>query len=425
MAKAIFFTLPHHGHVNPNIGLLKELVKRGDMIVCYSSISYKGIIEETGARWREYKVNLEAFFFKKGNQSDDITETNEDIRLNIEKAFDDIEALFSIAREIYLKHYKEIADEGVEYFIYDSFAIWGKIFANKLGIPSVCCESLFVMTDKVFNANIECFIAYLTKTKNIDLITSIDKKQVIDCMNYNSKRIQRKLAIKDFNFSGYFYSDYLNIVYLIKEMQPCIDSIVDKYVFVGLSDDNYSTGTERIKCKKDSVPLVFISRGTIHGNEAMDIFNKCISVLGNMECKAIISTGSCIGENQFKDLPSNINVFEFVNQKQVLKDANVFITHGGLTGVREAISNGVPMILYPETTDQYIASRQIERFEAGIWLKNRPFCCDELVDSLQRIISTNKYMENINVLKSKLGSAGGHKIAADYISDFKKYINIM
>ncbi|OPX45207.1 4'-demethylrebeccamycin synthase [Ruminiclostridium hungatei] len=424
MAKAVFFTLPHHGHINPNIGLLEELVRRGEAVLCYSSAKYKGIVEAAGARWREYRVDLEAFFFKKGEYGTDIpAQENEDIRFNIQKAFEDIEALFGVGRDIYLKHCKEILEYGADYFIYDSFAVWGKIFSDKLGIPAVCCESLFVMTEEIFNAHIEYFIVYLIKNKSLDSVTPAEKKLAADCMDYYSRRIQRKLAIRDFSFSGYFYSDYLNIVYLVKEMQPMSHCIGDKFALVGM---DYNTGTDlQNKREENRTPLIFISRGTIHGSEAMEVFNKCISVLGGMDCRVIISTGGCTAGTQFKDLPSNIKVFDFVNQKQLLKEADIFITHGGLTGVREAIFNGVPMLLYPETTDQYIASRQIAQAGAGIWLKSKPFCCAELENAIEKILKTQEYRENVKLLKAGFESAGGYGRSVEKIFDFKKAVNIL
>lgn len=424
MAKAVFFTLPHHGHINPNIGLLEELVKRGDEVVCYSSAKYKGLVEAAGARWREYRVDLEAFFFKKGVYSSDMPmEANADIRFNIEKAFEDIEALFGVGRDIYLKHCKEVLEAGVDYFIYDSFAVWGKIFSNKLKIPAVCCESLFVMTEEIFNANIEYFIAYLIKNKPLDSITQAEKKLAADCMNYYSKRIQRKLAIRDFSFSGYFYSDYLNIVYLVKEMQPMSHCLGEKFALVGM---DYLVGTERqARRKKGRIPLIYISRGTIHGSEAVDVFNKCISVLEKMDCRVIISTGGYTAGAQFANLPPNVEVFDFVNQKEILREADLFITHGGLTGVREAIFNGVPMLLYPETTDQYIATQQIAQAGAGIWLKNKPFCGEELERAIKKVLKSQEYLGNVKLLKAKFESAGGYESSVNQIVMFKKAVNIL
>src|SRR4051812_12910149 len=55
MAKALFFSLPLHGHTNPTLPLVGELVSRGEQIVYYSAPSFAAAIEQTGAHYRPYR----------------------------------------------------------------------------------------------------------------------------------------------------------------------------------------------------------------------------------------------------------------------------------------------------------------------------------------------------------------------------------
>jgi UDP:flavonoid glycosyltransferase YjiC (YdhE family) len=55
MAKALFLSLPLHGHTNPSLPLVRELVARGDEIVYYSADTFAPTIEESGARYRPYR----------------------------------------------------------------------------------------------------------------------------------------------------------------------------------------------------------------------------------------------------------------------------------------------------------------------------------------------------------------------------------
>jgi MGT family glycosyltransferase len=48
----------------------------------------------------------------------------------------------------------------------------------------------------------------------------------------------------------------------------------------------------------------------------------------------------------------NVNVADYVDQWQVLREADVFITHQGLNSTHEAIYHGVPMLSYPFLSDQ-------------------------------------------------------------------------
>ena len=55
MAKALFFSLPLYGHVNPSLPLVQELVTRGDDVTYYASDGFRPQIERTGARYRAYR----------------------------------------------------------------------------------------------------------------------------------------------------------------------------------------------------------------------------------------------------------------------------------------------------------------------------------------------------------------------------------
>ena len=53
--KALFFSLPLHGHINPTLPLVRELVERGDRIVYYSTPAFAAKIEQAGAQYRPYR----------------------------------------------------------------------------------------------------------------------------------------------------------------------------------------------------------------------------------------------------------------------------------------------------------------------------------------------------------------------------------
>ncbi len=55
MAKALCLSLPLHGHINPSLPLVRELVGRGDEVVYYSADAFAADIERAGARYRPYR----------------------------------------------------------------------------------------------------------------------------------------------------------------------------------------------------------------------------------------------------------------------------------------------------------------------------------------------------------------------------------
>ena len=55
MARALFLGLPLHGHTNPTLPLVRELVDRGEEITYYAADAFAGRIAQAGARYRPYR----------------------------------------------------------------------------------------------------------------------------------------------------------------------------------------------------------------------------------------------------------------------------------------------------------------------------------------------------------------------------------
>ena len=54
MSKGLFISLPAHGHINPTIGLVSELAKKGDEIVYITAEEFRDKFEKVGARFVGY-----------------------------------------------------------------------------------------------------------------------------------------------------------------------------------------------------------------------------------------------------------------------------------------------------------------------------------------------------------------------------------
>ena len=54
MSKIIFFNLPGHGHVNPTLPVVAELVRLEHHVIYYNAGDFREKIELTGAEFRQY-----------------------------------------------------------------------------------------------------------------------------------------------------------------------------------------------------------------------------------------------------------------------------------------------------------------------------------------------------------------------------------
>ena len=113
------------------------------------------------------------------------------------------------------------------------------------------------------------------------------------------------------------------------------------------------------------------------------------------------------------EIPENFSVKKTVNQIAVLQTADVFITHCGMNSVNESLYFGVPMILFPQHSEQKLVADQAAKLGAGLKLESeKP---KALITAVEEVMKNPTYKENAIKLSKSLQDAGGAKKAADVI----------
>ena len=134
MARGLFLnTARTHGHVNPTIGLVKELVKRGDEVVYVSSAEFKEKLEKAGAKYV-------TFHAEELEQPEDMKEFNMNKVLNA----------FKKTNELVIEAAME--ESGTfDYLVYDEGIKISKVFLEKFNIKRVIALSTaFAMNSEIF-----------------------------------------------------------------------------------------------------------------------------------------------------------------------------------------------------------------------------------------------------------------------------------
>jgi len=108
-----------------------------------------------------------------------------------------------------------------------------------------------------------------------------------------------------------------------------------------------------------------------------------------------------------------------VPQLEVLKHADVFITHGGLNSVHEGLLENVPLVLVPQQVEQAIVVKQVVKFGAGKSLAKKA-TLEELRTSVQEILDNKTYSQYAKQLGQSFNSAGG---AEQAVNDILHFVN--
>lgn len=194
-----------------------------------------------------------------------------------------------------------------------------------------------------------------------------------------------------------------------RSFQPYAESFSDHYAFVGPS---VFSGV--LPEKEKARPLVYIAMGTVI-NDRPDFYRKCIHALGSLQVDVILSCGDFVNREELGDLPEHIRVYPHVDQPVVLARADVFLTHCGMNSVSESLYMAAPMVLYPQTGEQFAVARRVMEIGAGILLRDDS--CAGIRAAVQEILGNEAYGNAAAEGSADFRSCSGAAGAAEFIED--------
>lgn len=402
MSRALFINMLGHGHVNPTIGIVTELINRGENVTYIAGEEFREKIEKTGAKFYGHKNSFNVSNFMNGNLN---LETNERL----------MEALST---------FKEIAEivfnlnEKFDYLIYDSSFILGEEMGRVLKIPTISSTTIFAINEKMIKSLFESELATKFKSKLDEFKPKI--KEILSSPNYISfvNEFKEKYDIKFPSMSDRFSRKaMLNIVYTSKYFQPYGESFDESYKFIGPSIADRKESLD-FNLMNENKKTVYISLGTIFNN-SLEFYENCFKAFGDMDIKVIMSVGKNTDINGFKHIPSNFIVRNYVPQLEILNHADVFITHGGMNSTNEGLYYDIPLILIPQSVDQPFVANRVAELGAGIVLKKNNITPETLKESMNKILSDNNFKISGAKIGKSLREAGGYKKGVDEIINLK------
>ena len=386
MKRVAFFCIPAHGHTNPMLPVAAELVRRGNAVRFYSFDVFEKKIKATGAEFISCDVFLPKLTEQEeaGLKSVSATEmTVQDIRITLSM------------NDFLDKEFRSFQPNVV---YTDSVCFWGKLNAWKHGVPMVVSTSTFA-----FN---QLSSGYMKNSlqETADMIFGLPRivwelKKLKPC-GYHVKNVL-SLVQSD--------NDTDSVVYTSRRFQPYVESFSDHYAFVGPS---VFSGV--LPEKEKARPLVYIAMGTVI-NDRPDFYRKCIHALGNLQVDVILSCGDFVNREELGDLPEHIRVYPHVDQPAVLARADVFLTHCGMNSVSESLYMAAPMVLYPQTGEQFAVARRVMEIGAGILLRDDS--CAGIRAAVQEILGNEVYRNAAAEGSADFRACSGAAGAAKFIED--------
>ena len=337
------------GHIPGMIEIIKDLTSLGHNVTCYILDKFKDRLKNTGTKLKVFSIppiNVPPYMPKKA--------------VNVFITGYSYDAILTDAVK---------SEDKYDYLLVDSFFDGNEI--NKIfKIPIVISVYIFPLGEET------------------PFVKDFEERRLKPIIPVNKKF---NLNIRDFLRVHYIADAKYKLMLTSKLFHPQSEVIDDSFYFIGPSIEERPIDNNFNFKKDENKKLIYISLGTIF-NDNFEVFKQFVEAFRNWkDFQVVISIGKHFDVKDLGDLPENILAFNFVPQLQILKIADIFITHGGINSINEAILlNNLPVIVIPQEIDQFDNAKQIEKLEAGINIDNNNLSSEIIRNAVIKFLENEK-----------------------------------
>ncbi len=383
-AHIALFNIPEHGHINPTLAIVAELVRRGHRVSYPTTEEFAPRVAEAGATPLLYRSTLPSA----SSKDEWPTDLAQGLALFLDEAMAVVPGQLAAFEE-----------DRPDLVLYDIAAHGARVLAQHWNVPSL----------------------QLSPTHAIPLEM---QREFDGLYAYNQDRIAYRARFRKFlDTHGISLSvdEYLSapercVVMIPREFQLRPKTLSDRYVFVGpcLREGDSQGSWEPPAVDRK---VLYISLGTCYANHP-EFYRECIDAFAGLEpWHVVLSVGARMDPAVLGELPSHMEVHRSVPQLEVLARASAFVTHGGMGSVLEALFYGVPMVAVPQAVDQPMNARQIAKLGLGSWLSPKKATAVALREAVLSVSSAPEVMDRLKEMQRAIQDAGGAMAAADVIEE--------
>ncbi|MEU9678761.1 macrolide-inactivating glycosyltransferase [Streptomyces parvus] len=387
-AHIAMFSIAAHGHVNPSLDVIRELVDRGHRVSYAIPASFAEKVAAIGAEPVIWTSTLPT--------DDDPDAWGTELIDNIEPFLADaIQALPQLA--------EAFAGDEPDLVLHDITSYPARVLAHRWGVPAVSLWPNLVPWDGYEKEVGEPMTAELKQTERGKAYYARFESWLTE------------------NGLGHVPSDDFvarprrGLVLIPEALQPNADRVNrEMYTFVGACQgDRADQGEWQRPAGADKVLLV--SLGSSFTKQPA-FYRECVAAFGDLPgWHVVLQIGAHVDPAELGDVPGNVDVRTWVPQLAVLKQADAFITHAGAGGSQEGLATGTPMVAVPQAVDQFGNADMLQSLGVARHLPMEEAGAASLREAVLALVDDPEVAARCARLSEQMAREGGTPRAADLI----------
>lgn len=389
-AHIAMFSIAAHGHVNPSLEVIRELVARGHRVSYAVPASFAEKVAETGATPVIWNSTLPT----DGEPEAWGTELID----NIEPFLNDaVQALPQLAA----------AFEGDEpdLVLHDITSYPAIVLARRWGVPHVSLSPTLV-----------AWTGY--------------EEEVAAPMTAGLRASERGRAYYarfrawldengiDEDCDRFVGRPRRSIVLIPRALQPHADRVdTSVYTFVGAcqGDRSADQGTWQRPAAADGKKVLLVSLGSTFTKQPA-FYRACIEAFGDLpDWHVVLQIGTFTDEADLGAVPANVEIHRWVPQLDILRRADAFITHAGAGGSQEGLATGTPMVAVPQAVDQFANADMLQGLGVARHVPMEEADARTLREAVLGLVADPGVAARAEAVRAQMASEGGSRRAADLI----------
>ncbi|MER5312809.1 macrolide-inactivating glycosyltransferase [Streptomyces sp. NPDC002773] len=386
-AHIAMFSIAAHGHVNPSLEVIRELVARGHRVSYAIPASFAEKVAETGATPVVYTSTLPT--------DDDPDAWGTELIDNLEPFLSDaVQALPQLA--------EAFEADRPDLVLHDITAYPARVLAHTWGVPAVSLWPNLVPW--------EGYEEEVAAPMTAELKASPRGKAYY-------ARFEAWLAEHglDTDSERFVARPRRALVLIPKALQPHAERVDESvYTFVGACQGERAAQGEWQR-PADAEKVVLVSLGSSFTKQP-GFYRDCVEAFAGLPgWHVVLQIGKFVDPAELGDVPSNVEVHSWVPQLAILRQADAFVTHAGAGGSQEGLATATPMVAVPQAVDQFGNADMLQSLGVARYLPMEEVTPERLRKDMLALLDDPEVARRAREIQESMAREGGTRRAADLI----------
>ncbi|MFI1977780.1 macrolide-inactivating glycosyltransferase [Streptomyces wedmorensis] len=386
-AHIAMFSIAAHGHVNPSLEVIRELVARGHRVSYAVPASFAEKVAETGADPVVYTSTLPT--------DDDPDAWGTELIDNLEPFLADaVQALPQLA--------DAFDGDRPDLVLHDITSYPAPVLAHTWGVPALSLWPNLVPWEGYEEEVAEPTFAELKASSRGKAYYA---------------RFEEWLAGHgiDTHPDRFVARPRRAVVLIPKALQPHADRVDESvYRFVGACQGARADQGEWRR-PTGAGKVLLVSLGSSFTKQP-GFYRDCVEAFGGLpDWHVVLQIGKFVDPAELGDLPANVEAHAWVPQLAILREADAFITHAGAGGSQEGLATATPMVAVPQAVDQFGNAAMLESLGVARHLPMEEVSPARLREAVLALVDDPEVARRAREIQESMAREGGTRRAADLV----------